>query len=405
MLRLSGSPGVFGLRLRRMACQPTLRPILRLHRPARRMAVAVLLASGFLVASLQIDGRAQSAPTAPITLPFSDSYLITGNYVTGAMDLPGGAGQNGFATGTIHMTGASEIPANDDGSPADILGAWLYWEVIVSDASQVAGAKFRGADITDVRASALPLTGPYASCWGPGGSTPSFIMYQMRADVRRLLPLQYDADGNSTGKRLVNDKDLPSGDPGHTVTLPEAGAGNNVPVSAGATLVVVYRDPRQPLRKIVIYDGLAVLPNTNGASLVQDLRGIYQSAQPDAGAQITQFGASGQPNGTDRWFLTSSTGTNLVMGNPFAGTSVASDRSWSSLTIPLSPLMPGLVGNGGYGETLRSTVDHASRTPYALRLVGRHRAEHGGEGCRSRRRAGRGRGRRRDARRGWISAA
>ena len=54
-------------------------------------------------------------------------------------------------------------------------------------------------------------------------------------------------------------------------------------VSAGATLVVVYRDPRQPLRKIVVYDGLAVLPNTAGASLQQPLHGIYQSvADPQA---------------------------------------------------------------------------------------------------------------------------
>ena len=43
-----------------------------------------------------------------------------------------------------------------------------------------------------------------------------------RADVLRLLPVQMDANGKPTGKRLVNDADLLSNWlPPHTVTLPD----------------------------------------------------------------------------------------------------------------------------------------------------------------------------------------
>ena len=202
-----------------------------------------------------------------------------------------------------------DIPANLDGSPADILAAWLYWETIVSDPSQLAGAQFRGHDLTVVQTNKLSLTGPFASCWGSQGPNPTFTMYQMRADVRRFLPLQYDANHRSTGKRLVNDEDLTSNnDPTtgqpftpHKVSMPDAGMGNNAPVTAGASLVVVYRlrDSLEPLRKIVFYDGIAVLENLDGASLLQPLRGIYQSAT-DTSAMLTQIGASGQPNQTDR---------------------------------------------------------------------------------------------------------
>ena len=98
-------------------------------------------------------------------------------------------------------------------------------------------------------------------------------MHMMRADVRRLLPRQFDANGNPTGRRLVNDTDLLNNRnlqnnpyPLHTVTLPESGTGNRSQ-SAGASLVVVYRDPAEPLRKIVVYDGIAVIPGIPGATM------------------------------------------------------------------------------------------------------------------------------------------
>ena len=84
-------------------------------------------------------GHAQGA------LPFSGSYSITGNYVVGTVDLAPQHASNGLVTGTIPMSG---VPAN-----AEILAAFLYWETIWTDEAQLSGAKFRGQDITLVRAS------------------------------------------------------------------------------------------------------------------------------------------------------------------------------------------------------------------------------------------------------------
>ena len=117
-----------------------------------------------------------------------------------------------------------------------------------------------------------------------------------------------------------------------------AGNGNNTPVTAGASLVVVYRlnDAAEPLRKIVFYDGLRVLPNVE-ARPVQPLHGIYQSAI-DAGARLTMIGATSQPNTTDRVrFSNAATGPagfTAAITDPFPATSNASDRSWSNPPSP-----------------------------------------------------------------------
>ena len=97
-------------------------------------------------------------------------------------------------------------------------------------------------------------------------------MTMFRADVLRLLPLQLGADGQPNGRRLVNDADLlANGFALNTVTLPE-GSGNQVPSSAGATLLVVYRDATQPLTKISLYDGICV--QEPGATMNQTIRGF-----------------------------------------------------------------------------------------------------------------------------------
>jgi hypothetical protein len=137
-------------------------------------------------------------------LPYANSYLTTGNYVSGAVDFPANGGVNGFITGGIEMSGCS---TNADGSPADILAAWVYWETIVNDPAAFAlgsgGTLYLRREVPRTRPhgpadQVVALTGPFASCFGPSGSTPSYTMFQMRADVRRFLPLQYDASGRST---------------------------------------------------------------------------------------------------------------------------------------------------------------------------------------------------------------
>jgi hypothetical protein len=139
--------------------------------------------------------RAQDA------LPFSKSYLVTGNYVVGGVDLVPQTGTHGFITGTIPMSG---VPAN-----AEVIAAFLYWETISTQISQVDGAQFRGSPITVVKASSTPLGPATAACWSAGGGLgAAYTMTMFRADVLRLLPEQVDANGTPTGKRLVNDTDL-----------------------------------------------------------------------------------------------------------------------------------------------------------------------------------------------------
>ena len=106
-------------------------------------------------------------------------------------------------------------------------------------------------------------------------------MNMMRADVKRLLPV------DPTGRLMVNDQELTAnGYPLNTATLPEAGTGNQVPQSGGATLVVIWWNESQPLRRILFYEGLGILPDVAGAKLEQTIRGIYQSS-PTKSARLT----------------------------------------------------------------------------------------------------------------------
>ena len=153
------------------------------------------------------------------------------------------------------------------------------------------------SDTNVVQVSPSTLSGSTASCYSSGTG---LTMFMMRADVRRLLPREFDAAGKPTGRRLVNDAELqtnidPETDlpyPLHTVSLPERGTGNNVPQSAGVSLVVIYRDPAEPLRKILVYDGIAVLPDIGGATLSQTIRGIYQSSASSRRSSHTSSAAA-----------------------------------------------------------------------------------------------------------------
>jgi hypothetical protein len=332
---------------------------------------SALLALGIILLCAQSEGQAQSPAAA---LPFSNSYLATGNYVVGSVDLPNAHSTGGFLDGAIHMSGVPDR--------AEILGAFLYWETIATNPAQLNGVKFRGHpihmdDVRVVKKSSLTLTGNTASCFSSGGgSGATYSIYMMRADVRRLLPLEVDAKGNSTRKRLVNDSDLQNFTdkdghvtplPYHTVTLPEAGTGNQVPQSAGASLVVIYRDPTEPLRKILLYDGIVVLPDLEGAVLQQKFRGIFQSDQLNPlrrSNKLTLIAGSGQPNKTDRVSFNAS--PTPLATDPFPRTSPSSDRSWGAVTFnsaQLNPLMPG-APDATYGETVTVTVGHSKRSPY-----------------------------------------
>src|SRR5262249_3457093 len=148
----------------------------------------------------------------------------------------------------------------------------------------------------------------------------------------------------------------------NTVTLPEAGNGNNVPESAGASLVVIYRDSAQPLRKIVVYDGVHIQGSLT-EDFVLPLQGFYKSSALQS-AQITQIAASGQKNTRDEMFFNDGVNT-LIASDPFPAAQTASDRAWASPTIDVSSLMsPGNNAGSGYGETATTTVSHSGGGAY-----------------------------------------
>ena len=163
-----------------------------------------------------------------------------------------------------------------------------------------------------MKQSKQPLLGQgLTNCWTQGDPK---AMRVFMADVLHLLPMQRDANDKATGKRLVNSADLVAmvnayqGNPArqaeytpHTVTLP-AVSGNQIPESAGASLVVVYvsPDPAAPLKKIVIYDGIHLKPiaqcrRRSATAGVLSVGLIHAKS-----AKVTHIVASGQPNNNDQ---------------------------------------------------------------------------------------------------------
>src|SRR5262245_59750595 len=316
------------------------------QRVRRRVCTAIVLLLAQLIH--QPSGHAQSGDA----LPFSKGFLVSGNYLVGAVDLNPKNAVNGFVSGTISMSG---VPAD-----GEIVAAFLYWEMITTDIAQVDGAQFRGSPLTVVKASTATLNPSIAPCWSSGGgSAATYTMTMFRADVLHLLPFQLDANGQPNGRRLVNDADLTSnGLPLTTVTLPNGNAGNQVPSAAGATLFVVYRSASQPLTKIVLYDGISV--QAPGATMHQTIRGFYQSASSKS-AKMTQIVGSSSPNSTEQVLFNGS----VIAANPFIGSnSPQSNRAWSSPTWDVTSLMPGKDLNTGFGEEVSTAVTHGKTSPY-----------------------------------------
>ncbi len=316
----------------------------RLHRGPRSTLARTALAAAVLLLFVQTSGRAAVADD----LPFTKGFLVTGNYVVGSVDLNEQTNPivNGFSTATFSMSG---VPAG-----SDILAAYLFWETITlaADESEASGVKFRGTeinltDVVRVRRASTPSNGQDSPCFGTGVPVTT---HMFRADVLGLLPMQVDKDDKATGKRLVNDADLVAHAlPPHTVTLPVRN-GNHVPESAGASLVVVYRDSTQPLRKIVIYNGDA--PLTLDAPLERSLQGFYKSASTPS-AKITYFVASGQPNSSDNISFNDV----QIAADAFPSGS-ASQRAWANATYDVSSLMNLGTTSGVYGETVRTKIYH-----------------------------------------------
>ena len=294
-------------------------------------------------------------------LQYAGGFLVTGDYAVGSVDLTNSTNPSsgGFSTGTINISG---VPAN-----ADILAAYLFWETINRTVvtNPEAGVQFNGSNVVDAEVGLVKRTvedlGTGATCFSSGNQP--LTMWAFKADVLRLLPMQMDLNG-PTGKRLANGA--------HTVRLPDAGGGNQVPESAGAVLLVVYRNPEtdlslNPLRRIVVYDGLKRKPDLV-TTMTQTLRGFYGSSSATfppgvVKARITHIAASGQPNENERILFNDSTNTQIA-SNPFAG-ATSSERAYGSPTYNVSALMtPGNNSTGGYGETATTSVEHTGGGGY-----------------------------------------
>lgn len=326
--------------------------------PTRRAGTtrnaATLLAIGALSILMQSGGQAVA------TLPYSRSFLVTGDYAVGGVDLREAAHPivNGFSTAPIPMAG---VPAN-----ADIIAAYLFWETVTTggDAwlTEATGVRFRGfpldvANPLSVVRTEQPSAG--ARCFGSG----SLSMHMFMADVLRFLPVKVDSAGKPTGKRLVNDADLQAQQlDRHEVTLPVRD-GNAVPESAGASLVVVYRNPAHdpvanPLKKILIYSGNVIKPDV-ATSVDLTIAGIYRSSVQRS-ARITHILSSGQPNSNLK--VTFKGAGNTVMSvagsNPFTA-GPASQRWWANPTQNVTLAMTPGGNTGAYGETVSTSIFHS----------------------------------------------
>jgi hypothetical protein len=356
----------------------------RAQRPATASTAALLAA---LVVLVFAQSGGQAAPGD--ALPFTKGYLVTGNYITGSVDFKPSTNPpdlNGLATGTIPIGNSATAGG------VHLVAAYLFWEAVhpypmTSAADPTEGVKFRGLSIAQgsivANTKQISTGGGGATCWGSAGQG-TFGVSSFRASVLALMPKQYDSNGSWTGKYIVNSNELPV-DGQHTVTLVEK-TGNQAIQSAGATLFLVYRltNPSEPLRKIVLYDGVytayGVGVNNNTAeatTMTQSLRGFYKSAGTTA--RITHIVGTGGNNQNEQITVQSSLGTVTIgpppnTADPFPQTSPSSDRSLGDATYDLgttTAFMPGLPGtnnpNDRYGEKVMTTAYTTNTSPAACR--------------------------------------
>jgi hypothetical protein len=293
-------------------------------RPKATMKSALLVAI-LLAGLLHAVTPAQQPP--PDALKFFKNYFVTGDYAVGGVGLRG-RGVNGIATGAIHIADDT-VPPN-----ADILAAFLYWQVVSTSAlgadSGSLPVKFNGyalksqdANSQDAPFGKLLGLGGTPPCWSSGGTTGGSggnkLTYTYRADVLRFLDLDDEPTSPGYGKYIVH-KD-------YEVQLPDSGSGNALPIALGASLVVVYRTEGigTPLSAIVIYDGGYTLNNTN-PTMSQRIQGFYQpSATPHA--KITHIVGSGQANKSETLLFNGAT----LGSSPF---SASAGESWDNPTFP-----------------------------------------------------------------------
>ena len=282
------------------------------------------------------------------------------------MDLNSKSAVSGFINGSISISG---VPTN-----ADIVEARLYWETIWTTRGQLDGMKFNDEKLTDIdpatgvnkvtgviETEVTSLNDTTAACLASNQRGLQLHVSSFSADVLHLLPGRLDTTGAWTGMRYANGS--------HTVKLADRGSGDGAPISAGATLMIVYRDPAEPLRKIIVYDG--AYAQSQGTTTTQTIRGFLQST--GSAARVTAIGGSNQGNATDRFRFYNERGSTVTLFTDGFKSLSTSDRGWSNPTFDISAAtvgaanaMPGLdtAATAPYGEEVKLTFDHTKTTPY-----------------------------------------
>jgi sugar lactone lactonase YvrE len=246
-------------------------------------------------------------PPAPDQLTLENNYFVTGDYSTGGVTLRG-TGVGGIATGTITIPNyAQSAQGVPDG--ADILAAYLYWESVENTPSPSANSgTFLGYPITGQQ---IGSDQPYTD----GALSGTLRVY--RADVNTFIPV------GANGIRFASGA--------FSVSLPDGG-GSALPLTEGASLVVIYRvlSPNFPLKSVVIYDGSAI-PTSATGSLTQTVEGFYDAVG----------GASGTGNNTNlfagggSWNNASST---VTLGQPDQFTETLSPGNAYAAVILSTPV-------------------------------------------------------------------
>ena len=300
-----------------------------------RTSVALLCLGIALLLTQPVQTQAPSN-----ALNFFNNYFLTGDYVVAGVGLRGLGGVNGSPAGIA----TSSITIGGVDKDAEVVAAFLYWQVVSKDSlgpdSGAVGATFNGYPLSSADgplSKVLDRAGT-APCWSSGGGTGggggTIRTYTYRADVRRFL------NADSKGGVI--------GDGTYVVQVPDSGpTGNGVPVALGASLVVVYRDPRKPFNAIVLYDGGLTIDNTN-KTYGLTIKGFYQPRT--TAAKISYVVGSGQPNKSENLYFN---GGDLVT-NPFGANAGA---SWDTLTrsVTLASLSAPLP----YGAAVTTTFDTA----------------------------------------------
>ena len=285
---------------------------------------------GFVLTMLALAIVPVFAPRAAAqALNYGNNYFVTGDYVVaGAYNVNSvfqtypSTGSTLYTIGTIKVpdttnlctscalagqpntgnTGATSVPMG-----ATIVAAFLYWETVESasispgDPGSGKNGFFLPAGTTAPQGlpgypiSGVNLTGQNNVAWSNGGcpgSSTGRVVRVYRASVIHLLP--QDGQGNL----LAGSSTAPQT---YQVIVPSSSNGS-VPITLGATLVIIYRvfDASVPLNSIVIYDGAFGQSTINGTAslnMTQLVQGFYDAA-PDATrvTRLTHIVGSGQSN-------------------------------------------------------------------------------------------------------------